>query len=157
MADDPDMKQRFSYDPAGRLASETYVDLDKTVHYSSNELGLLDTMQTPEGELVSYKRDAAGRTTSMSAPYSIGAVFHWDDRGRLDALAYANGTTAAYEYYPYDLLSRYSWQGMGETLFDHRYSYIADRRLAQQSENGFQWTYGYDPAGRLDEVAIQYH
>jgi len=142
-----------SYDSHGRPSSTTQgsgADA-RTVGFSYNGDGYLDTVTDPLGRTVRYVYDAAGRVTTQTLPDGRQIQYGYDAKGNLTSLTPPGRPAHAFSYTAVDLTERYTppaVAGVGDP--STTYSYNADKQLTQVNRpDGLTIGLAYDSAGRL--------
>ena len=155
-----------SYDRTGNVLTADYAG-EQTETNTYNELGLLTTVTTaegdtlyqyddssrllsvtqPSGETVSYTYDSHGNRATMTYPNGKTVKYTYDDMNRLTAVKGIDGATTKYEY---DALGRrIATDGAKE---DTTYSYDEVGNLVSQTTTGaydLALEYAYDLSGRM--------
>ena len=156
-ADDSDAALQFTYDDTGNVVSQT-------------SAGTATSSQPSVA--ISFGRDAAGRLTSLGAPWGTttyayntngqlagvtdptGGLFSlgYDPLGRLASMSRPNGVTDSYVYDAAgELMSRTSTKGT--SLIDAlSYTYDSTGRRTSKTDSAGTTTYSYDAADRLISV-----
>jgi len=141
------------YDSHGRPSSTTQgsgADA-RTVGFSYNGDGYLDTVTDPLGRTVSYVYDAAGRVTTQTLPDGRQIQYGYDAKGNLTSLTPPSRPAHAFRYTAVDLTERYTpptVAGVGDP--STTYTYNADKQLTQVNRpDGLTVSLAYDSAGRL--------
>jgi RHS repeat-associated protein len=164
----------YKYDPLDRMTDAN--DADATLHFSYDDAGNLvsQTSGATAGSnqptvTLSFGRDAAGRPTSVTAPWGttsyaydgnglldtvtdpVGGAFNlgYDPLGQLATLSRPNGVS---DVYAYDaggqLTSRTSSKGAA-VIDALSYSYDSSGRRTSKTDSSGTTTYAYDTANRL--------
>ncbi len=152
-----------TYDPRGRIASET-TNLSAlvpglashTVAYGYDPLGRMNTLTYPGNATVSYSYDARGRLTDIAeGPGRPLATYRYDAQGRLAALERENRIDTAYTYDPAGQLTSIAHTKASDTLASSAYTLdLAGRRTAQTREDNKTESYTYDPTSQL--IGVDY-
>jgi RHS repeat-associated protein/uncharacterized repeat protein (TIGR01451 family) len=156
-ADDADATLAFTYDNSGNLASQTSAGTP--------------TSSQPSVAL-SFGRDAAGRPTSLAAPWGTSSfaydangllskvtdptagVFNlgYDPLGRLASLTRPNGVTDSYTYDAAGQFSSRSSSKSSSVIDALSYTYDSSGRRTSKTDAAGTTTYGCDTADRLISV-----
>jgi RHS repeat-associated protein len=188
----------YTYDPAGLLRSATSANGALTYAYdeASRPVDTVDSYGAEasysydsEGNLInsvaaagalssntnyttSYSYDAAGRMTGLIDPASNNYSFFYDNRSRLKATQYPNGTFSWNDFNDSGTLAAlYNRHGTlagplpstvpsdSSPLVDYVYQYDLEGRKTQEVRSGGSLTtgttsYGYDNLGRLSTVTL---
>jgi RHS repeat-associated protein len=89
------------YDAYGRVVSRT-VTIDgiaKTMSYTYDSLGRIETVTYPDGEVVTYTYNAGGFLETMTGIDSYVTDINYDPLGQLTDMVYGNGVTTNFDYY----------------------------------------------------------
>ena len=142
-----------SYDSHGRPSSTTQgsgADA-RTVSFSYNGSGYLDTVTDPLGRTASYAYDAAGRVITQTLPDGRQIHYGYDAKGNLISLTPPGRPAHTFSYTAVDLTEQYTpptVAGVGNP--STAYSYNADKQLTQVNRpDGQTVSLAYDNAGRL--------
>ena len=142
-----------SYDSHGRPSSTTQgsgADA-RTVSFSYNGSGYLDTVTDPLGRTASYAYDAAGRVITQTLPDRRQIHYGYDAKGNLTSLTPPGRPAHTFSYTAVDLTEQYTppnVAGVGNP--STAYSYNADKQLTQVNRpDGQTVSLAYDNAGRL--------
>jgi RHS repeat-associated protein len=147
--------EELSYSLAGQLTSwvKCIDGLSYTMGFAYDQLGRQRQVTYPDGETVTSTFDRAGRLASL--PGYVDQL-GYDAAGRLERVAYANGTEGRYAYDPARRWLDTATVKQGSTvLYDASYTYEPDGLVAQTTSttNQMNLTYGYDDLGRLKQVS----
>lgn len=161
-------RDQYTYDAMGRVASMSRtlnvngVPVTKTMSYSYNALGNLQTVTYPDGEQVTNAyRD--GRLQAVSGDAAYVSAVSYTNWGAVSQLAYGNGTTVNYGYKdPASgkgtsyLLDSISVNG-GHVALHESYSY--DNRylltnMTDQTDARYNQVFSYDELYRLTQDAF---
>ncbi|WPB74323.1 toxin TcdB middle/N-terminal domain-containing protein [Archangium violaceum] len=153
---EPTGSESRNYDSAGRVTSLT--KCVSGVCYTSGQsydvAGRLSRVTYPDGEVVTYGYDTAGRLGSVSGYVN---TFTYNGRGQLLTAAYANGTTARFTYADArQWMTESSVAGPGGTVYQASYGYDAGGRVTSMSSATnplSNVSYGYDALNRLTSVS----
>lgn len=170
--------QSFTYDSLGRLVEITDNLLNKSVHYTYDNLGRRTQMNGPEGVVTTYSYDGEGNLVRI-AKESEEINLTYDNRNRLIQVQYANGSFTQYQYDNYDrvtsvesyqsnntLISRtvYQFDGIGlitaKTDKDGEttsYQYDGLYRLTLETKTGsggYTQSFVYDAAGNRIQMTV---
>lgn len=113
----------FTYDVGKRPISETLsfpgTSFTKTVAYSYDSLGNLETITDPTGRLVTYSYDLANRLTDITNG-SGGPMAHitYDGFGRRASVSFGNGRAVSYAYDGNDRVTHID-HGVAVAQFDY--------------------------------------
>src|SRR5207248_470199 len=138
----------LNYDGMGQVISQTKCISGKTYQLGFNydTLSRPASVTYPDGEVVSYRYDTAGRLTSMvnnrNESY-INQMKH-NPAGQLSGATYGNGTVSAWGYDPQRAwLTSASVTTAGATLYQAQYSYLSNGLIqsATSSTNQMNQTY----------------
>ena len=103
----------LTYDPLGRLVSETLSFLDdgfeKTTGYEYDDEGALSRLTDPEGRTIDYARDLAGRITSVTDLAGPTATIGYNGYSERASLGYGNGTAGAFSHDKNGRLTQIDW------------------------------------------------
>jgi RHS repeat-associated protein len=167
----------YTYDALGRLTEADNADATLHLVYddASNLLSQTSGGTVASGQptvTLSFARDAAGRPTSVAAPwgtttYAYGGngllskvtdpaagVFNlgYDPLGQLQTLSRPNGVSDAYAYDAAGQLSSRTSTKAGAAIDVLSYSYDTSGRRTGKTDSAGTTTYGYDTADRLISV-----
>ena len=132
-----------SYDRTGNILTADYAG-EQIETNTYNELGLLTTVTTAEGDTL-YQYDDASRLISVTQPNGETVNYTYDSHGNRSSMTYPNGKTVSYSY---DEMNRLiAVKGVdGETT---KYSYdVLGRRIATDGVKE-DTVYAYDEVGNL--------
>jgi len=145
---------RYSYDVRGNLVGFSRVEAGHayTIAYAYDENGRLSSVTYPDGRVVSYVRDGAGRIVRVSSDFSgVGHNFVQDVRyaadGRIVSLAYGNGIIESRDH---GLDSRLTEIHLGD-METWIYSHDNAGRITSLARQVGAVAYRYDEMGRLIE------
>lgn len=140
----------MSYTPLDRLASYTppLVNNEPPAIWAYDLDGQLASHTRPDGQMIGYTRDGAGRVSSVDLPAGQGsATIAYDAKGRVGSVAGPMGVTLAYAY-DGSLLTGKTWSGAVVGALTRVYD--NDFRVMSDNVNGVsQVTYTYDNDGLL--------
>ncbi len=85
-----------SYDRTGNVLTADYAG-EQTETNTYNELGLLTTVTTAEGDTL-YQYDDASRLLSVTQPSGETVSYTYDSHGNRATMTYPNGKTVKYTY-----------------------------------------------------------
>lgn len=149
----------FHHDRAGRLTRKTRTDADGTelsFRYAYDFLGNLVTLTYPNGRDVAYRYGPAGEIVAING---ILDSVRYSARGRPEAIAYANGIVARFEYSAAERLSELVVAGGSGPIFAESLRYDANGNVAMATEHfadqpGRTLSYVYDGANRVAATEI---
>ena len=152
----------------GNILTADYAG-EQTETNTYNELGLLTTVTTAEGDTL-YQYDDASRLLSVTQPSGETVSYTYDSHGNRSSMTYPNGKTVSYSYdemnrliavkgvdgettkYSYDVLGRrIATDGVKE---DTVYAYDEVGNLVSQTTTGaydLALEYAYDLSGRMTQ------
>ena len=152
---DPNGSESFFYDALGRVTSTTKCVRGTcyTLQQTYDDVDRVTSLKYPDGEVVTYGYDTAGRLTSVSG-YVQSMTYNVE--GQLLTAQYANGTTTTYTYdAKRQWLTSSQVTGSTGTLYQARYTYDAAAQVTAMSSATnplLNLTFGYDDLGRLTRV-----
>ncbi|WPB74322.1 RHS repeat-associated core domain-containing protein [Archangium violaceum] len=153
---EPSGSESRNYDSAGRVASLTKCvgGVCYTSGQSYDAAGRLARVSYPDGEVVTYGYDSAGRLGSVSGYVN---AFTYNGRGQLLTAAYANGTTARFSYSDArQWMTESSVVGPAGAVYQASYGYDAGGRVTSMTSATnplSNVSYGYDALNRLTSVS----
>ena len=146
-----------TYDSRGRTASvSTGTGVDtRTMTFSYNSDGYVQTITDPLGRTVDFAYDSAGRVIQQILPDAGVITYAYDANGNVTTITPPDRPAHDFSFTPVDLISAYvppdASAGTNQTL----YAYNADRQLTQVSHpDGQTIDLGYNSAGRLNALTI---
>jgi RHS repeat-associated protein len=135
----------FTYG-AGDLPKTYTAPLGGVTQYAYDEDAELKTVTRPDGELVAYERDVAGRLASVTTGAGV-LEYAYDGAGRVGGVTAPGGVTLTHSY-DGDLLTGTEWAGPVAGRVERTYD--ADFRVKTQSVNGVAGVaYAYDEDGLM--------
>ncbi|NLG85492.1 MAG: hypothetical protein GX493_13020, partial [Firmicutes bacterium] len=154
---DPNCVTSWTYDPMGRVTSETrsFNGHTYTTSFRYDGVGNLTGIRYPGSEAwVEYRYDPMNRLREVAVPGSDPAAFHYDDTqgGILSRLDLPNGVRTDYAL---DLMGRL--QGLhallgGEAVLGLDYTFDANGNITRIMRNEKEEYYGYDA---LDQLVLE--
>ena len=122
----------FAYDTQGRLITATQGAgmEERSVGFTYNANGYVDTVTDPLGRTVSFVYDAAGRVTSQTFPDGRVVGYTYDANDNLTSVTPPSRPAHSFTYTPVDLTAEYNpptVTGGGKTV----YAYDLDRQIAK--------------------------
>jgi RHS repeat-associated protein len=147
----------FAYDTRGRLnslgVSAGTEFIGSTVNY--DPAGFLSAVTDPLGRTTGFSHDLAGRVVQLTLADSRMIGFGYDAAGNLTSVTPSGRPAHTFTYDPRNLLSSYTAPGVGGGSSTTSYDYNSDRQLIRTTRpDALQLNYAYDPAGRLQNIAI---
>ncbi len=135
----------FKYDGRGFLTKERHPEINQAVTYLYDPLGNVRSKRTPAGALF-FEMDAAGRLLKVSSASTL-----------LRELTYANGRlsqASAFNDRMTGVCTRYEVRQNYHYNLPNGRLHFEDTTLLQGPTElqGWEQTYGYDLAGRVDEI-----
>ena len=139
----------YTYDGLGRPATTTQAG--RTVTYTYNPQGFLDTVEDPMGRDVSYTYDLAGRVTSTTLPDGRVVGYAYDDEGNLSSITPPSRPAHAFAHDEADRPEAYSPPDLGAGTWSTQLAYNLDHQLtAVTRPDGQTISYTYHSTkGRL--------
>jgi RHS repeat-associated protein len=153
---DPSGSESHVYDSAGRVTSvkKCVLALCYTLTSRYDAAGRLSAVTYPDGEVVPYTYDAAGRLLSVEGYVTR---FNYNSRGQLVSATYANGTTTRFNYSDArQWLLDATVTGPEGTLYQAGYQYDAAGRVKSATSSTHSLSnlnYTYDELSRLTGVS----
>ena len=157
-----------SYDRTGNVLTADYAG-EQTETNTYNELGLLTTVTTAEGDTL-YQYDDASRLISVTQPNGETVSYTYDSHGNRATMTYPNGKTVKYTYDDMNRLiavkgidgatTKYSYDALGRRIAtdgvkeDTVYAYDEVGNLVSQTTTGaydLALEYAYDLSGRMTQ------
>jgi RHS repeat-associated protein len=156
----------FGYEARGLLANTT-APLIGTATYQRNNLGLLSGITGLNGEQWNFAYTPMGRLQSLADPLNRTNVYSYDNRGRLQQTAFADGVLCSDSYdqasnptgrqysggpalqFTYDSLNRLA------SANDLSFAYDAEGRVTNTLSSGVNQGAAYDADGRLTSITCQ--
>ncbi|HWG13061.1 MAG TPA: DUF6531 domain-containing protein, partial [Streptosporangiaceae bacterium] len=156
---------RFGYDDHGHLASVTSPDGAITA-VRCDQAGLPVELTGPDGARTVVERDPLGRVSRLTGPDGSVTELTWTAGGRPQSRVFADGTAEFWDYDADGYLTRHLTPAGGLTRYEYgpfgqvaamtgpdgtrtRFRYDHGLRLSSVVHGGLNWSYEYDPAGRL--------
>ncbi|AEG00386.1 RHS repeat-associated core domain-containing protein [Methylomonas methanica] len=151
-----DVSYSYTYDAKHQLQSKTDSRTSKTLGWTYDPAGNIDTKTDYQGDITTYQTDSANRLVAETNPAYLQVSYHYDGAGRLLDRILSNG---AITHYGWDAAGRLTQLKnttiTGELVNDTQYT--RDRLgniLSQTATNSLgqiiaTTTYTYDPAYRL--------
>ena len=148
--DGGERKSSYQYDNSGNLIKTvdrnqigtyyTYDGLNRLVAKENSKDGRKTKIQFTFDQLGQNRQivDASGKT-----------IFDYDDLGRLTSVNYGNGIRQKYRYDQADRVTNLQVRQGGLTQMDLQYVYDGIGRLKTVNDQGKQFGYSYDAAGKL--------
>ena len=155
-----------SYDRTGNVLTADYAG-EQTETNTYNELGLLTTVTTAEGDTL-YQYDDASRLLSVTQPNGETVSYTYDSHGNRATMTYPNGKTVKYTYDDMNRLiavkgidgetTKYEYDALGRRIAtdgakeDTVYTYDEVGNLVSQTTTGaydLALEYAYDLSGRM--------
>ena len=147
-----------TYDARGRVTqhSRTVLANGKTyvTKYAYDSANRLVSLTYPDGLVVKYAYDLGGNILSVTdgSGHNVANNFAYTASGRLAGLKFGNGAHSAYTYDVLDrMLNLQTLRPDSSPMQNLTYNYDADSNVAiiQDSLNGFNQQFSYDPMNRL--------
>jgi RHS repeat-associated protein len=146
-----------SYDSRGRLSGITQgtgVDT-RTMNFSYNSDGYLQTVMDPLNRTLGYEYDAAGRITKETLPDGRQILYSYDANGNLTSLTPPGRPAHVFAYTPVDLQAQYTPPKVNTDDPSTRYTYNVDKQLTQVARpDGQTVNFDYDSVGRLSTLTL---
>ena len=158
----------YTYDKTGNVLTADYAG-EQTETNTYNELGLLTTVTTAEGDTL-YQYDDASRLISVTQPNGETVSYTYDSHGNRASMTYPNGKTVKYSYDDMNRLiavkgvdgatTKYSYDALGRRIAtdgakeDTVYAYDEVGNLVSQTTTGaydLALEYAYDLSGRMTQ------
>ena len=147
----------LTYDARGRLVTLTAgsgIDA-RTLTFSYNSDGYVQTITDPLGRAESFAYDAAGRVTTETLADGRLSRYAYDANGNLTAITPPGRPAHSFSFSPVNLTSAYSPPDVGAGSNETLYTYSADRQMTRMTRpDGQIIESGYDDAGRLNALTI---
>ena len=142
---DPSSTTTYTYDPRGRLLSESRKINGQTytLSYQYDSASRLIKLTYPDGYILNYAYDALNRIITVG---NI-ATLRYRKNNQLATVGYGNGVQTAYSYDRLGRTTRIRTWNNTMTLLDLNYAY--DSNGNPTSVNSGQETYTYDDLNRL--------
>jgi len=148
---------RYDYDAAGNLISRTDA-LHHVTRYDYDDAGQLAAVTSPASQRFTYTYDAAGNLRTATdaignATASAGdgvVTYGYDERNRLVAIDYTDGTAAVRYGYDADDNRTFMTDGAGRA----DYAYDPSSRLTSVARGTERYGYAYDPAGNVTQRTL---
>ena len=156
----------YTYDKTGNVLTADYAG-EQTETNTYNELGLLTTVTTAEGDTL-YQYDDASRLISVTQPNGETVSYTYDSHGNRATMTYPNGKTVKYTYDDMNRLivvkgidgetTKYEYDALGRRIAtdgakeDTVYTYDEVGNLVSQTTTGaydLALEYAYDLSGRM--------
>jgi RHS repeat-associated protein len=142
------------YDTFGRLNRTKQCIDGKTVEmgFSYDTLDRLRTITYPDGEIVTYEYDSAGRIKLVSGYVE---EFEYNPAGQITTARLSNRVTETYHYDPdREWLDHITAEAGQSVLFDVDYDYYPNGLIKSSTSrtNKMNLSYVYDHAGQLTDV-----
>jgi RHS repeat-associated protein len=157
------ISEDLRYDSAGNLAARQKCITGKSyqMSFGYDNLGRMTSATYPDGEVVNYSFDAAGRLSSAINNSNLAYIrdLSYSAAGQPRSATYGNGAVASYSYDPQrEWLTSASVTAGGATLYQAQYSYLPNGliRSSTSSTNQMNQTYTYDNLDRLTAVSGDY-
>ncbi|MFJ8820639.1 putative T7SS-secreted protein [Streptomyces sp. NPDC102467] len=143
-----DLTWSYSYDPAGRLRTETDFD-GRTLTYTHDAAGRLTSRTDALGRTTSFEHDALGRTVRKDADGQV-TTYAYDLTDQVAESAGPDGTRLT-------ILRDQYGRVRSETVDGRELSYEYDllgRRIGRTTPTGARTTWSYDAAGRPVDLTV---
>ncbi len=149
----PTFTRKMSYDSRKRLVSQTdvYGNQQRETTYGYDQLGRLETVTDPEGNITTYGYDELGRKISETDAQHNVTHYYYDSRDNLVRLEDANSRST---YFSYDLSDRLvkETKPLSQQI---NYTYDKAGNLASTTDaDGHKTVYIYDGSNRLVQSKI---
>ncbi|NTU99668.1 MAG: hypothetical protein HGA55_00890 [Methanoregulaceae archaeon] len=142
---------RYTYNGFGQLVQTEYVEWGKTIQYSRDKLGRIESRIDPDGNRTSYAYDRFGQISRIA--HTGGAVFDFEysREGRLTGRRNPNGTSTEYLYDPAGRINSVQHRNAsGDVISSRTYRYDFDgNRVESTDEQGRGDTFQYDQEQKL--------
>jgi RHS repeat-associated protein len=152
LADGKNQVTSWTYDAEGRVRSKVNYASIVVLTNGYNANAQLTASWTPAKQLTSYFYDGVGNLTNVTPQNSPHVTFAYDELNRLVTMVDGVGTNR-FSYNPTGQLAAEDGPWASDTVV---YGYTAGRRtsltLAQPYSSPWVQWYGYDSAGRLEEL-----
>jgi RHS repeat-associated protein len=141
----------YSYTLKHQLKSKTDSRLNKTLSWTYDPVGNIDTKTDYQGDSTDYQYNSANRLVAETNPAYVQVSYHYDGAGRLLDRILSNG---AITHYGWDTAGRLTQLQnttvTGQTVNNTRYTRDRIGNVLTQIENGQAGTtFTYDPEYRL--------
>jgi RHS repeat-associated protein len=151
-----DVSYLYSYDAKHQLQSKTDNRSNKTLSWTYDPVGNLDTKTDYQGNVTDYQYDSANRLVAETNPNYLQVSYHYDGAGRLIDRILSNGAQTRYQYDSAGRLTQLKNTTVTGQIVNNT-SYTRDRIgniLTQTEASGSGQTagttsYSYDPEYRL--------
>ncbi|RLP52930.1 MAG: hypothetical protein D6160_18130 [Ketobacter sp.] len=142
----------YTYTSRHELASKTDSRLSKTLSWTYDPVGNVQTKTDYQGDITTYQHDSTNRLVAMRNPAYLQVSYHYDGAGRLIDRILSNGAKTHYQYDDDNRLTLLQNFTANDTLVERlAYSHDEVGNITQiaNSVNGRTVTYGYDALYRL--------
>ena len=142
----------YAYTSKHQLKSKTDSRLNKTLSWSFDPVGNIQTKTDYQGDLTTYQYDGANRLVAESNPAYLEVSYHYDGAGRLEDRILSNG---AHSRYVWDIGGRLTQLQnttiTGQLVNNTRYTRDRIGNILTQIETGqtLGTSFNYDPEYRL--------
>jgi RHS repeat-associated protein len=146
-----------TYDTRGRLASVSQGSSpdDRSVLFSYNDEGYLQTVTDPLQRTVNYEYDLAGRVTRQILPDNREILYGYDKNGNLTSLKPPGRPVHIFNYTKVDLTAEYVPPDVGAGSNSTVYEYNLDKDLKRITRpDGQLIDFIYGTAGRLTTLNL---
>ncbi|PKM37246.1 MAG: hypothetical protein CVV06_06910, partial [Gammaproteobacteria bacterium HGW-Gammaproteobacteria-10] len=88
----------YAYDAQHRLLGKTDSRQNKTLSWTYDPAGNVDTKTDYQGDITAYQYDSTNRLVAESSPHYLQVSYHYDGAGRLIDRILSNGAVTHYEW-----------------------------------------------------------
>ncbi len=141
-------KVDYEYDALNRLTKIINPDNSYTL-YGYDPRGNLNSIKTPNGNVVLFSYDALKRTSKFIQPSNFITTFSYDKRGNVITVTDPSSITTTYEYDGRNMLVKTASADTGATTYTHDAN---GNRKTRTDANGITKSYAYDELNRLKAV-----
>ena len=144
----------YGYDLKNRMMSKTDSRLGKSISYTYDKVGNIQTKTDYQGDITTYEYDSSNRLVAESNPAYLSVSYQYDGASRLLGRILSNGTRTSYNWDDDDRLTSLASISANGTAVSNA-TYTRDRVgniLTTVDLNG-STTYTYDPLYRLATAA----
>ena len=133
----------FTYDAAGRKATETIADagMSHTVQTAYDAAGRVAALTYPDGSVVTRTHTAGGQLAEVSEGPTTYSTRTYDPGGRLAGEVYNNGVSATRSYNADNTLLSIDHSG---SIGDYAYSWDANHNKTAETITGVMSVHGFD-------------
>jgi len=147
----------YSYDYTLRheLKSKTDNRLNKTMSWTYDPIGNIDTKTDYQGDITHYQYDSTGKLTALQNQAFLQVSYHYDGAGRLIDRILSNGAKTRYQYDDDNRLIQLINSSANSTEVEnlnYQHDEVGNITQIANSSNGKTTDYQYDALYRLTTV-----